>query len=123
MTTQQVAEKLVAYCRKGEFNRAYEELYHSDVVSIEPDGAAQKEARGIEAVLKKSAAFEEMAETVHGNEVSDPVIAENFFSVSMRMNVTFKGAPGPVVMEEICTYGVKNGKIIFEQFFFTPEES
>lgn len=120
MTTQEVADKLVAHCRMGAFDAAYEELYHADIVSIEPDGAPEKEVKGIDAVLAKSKRFEAMTEAVHSNEVSDPVVADNFFSCSMKMNVTFKGAPGPIVMEEICLYQVQDGKIIKEEFFFTP---
>ncbi|MEM7382685.1 MAG: SnoaL-like domain-containing protein [Bacteroidota bacterium] len=37
----------------------------------------------------------------------------------MEMDVTFKGAPR-TKMSEICLYKVENGKIVWEEFFFTP---
>ena len=37
-TTQEVADRLVTLCRKGEFENAIKELYAPDVVSIEPEG-------------------------------------------------------------------------------------
>lgn len=122
MSTQEVASKLVAYCRQGQHEQAMSELYSKDIVSIEPDGTPVKEIRGIEGVIQKSKQFGEMVETMHGMEVSDPCVADNFFSCSMKMDVTYKGAPR-MVMEEICLYKVDDGKIIQEEFFYTPMPS
>ncbi|MFD2726758.1 SnoaL-like domain-containing protein [Hyunsoonleella rubra] len=119
MTTKEVAEKLVNYCRQGLYAEAVQELYSPNIVSIEPDGAPVKVCEGIEAVIAKGQQFQEMTEEVHGNEVSDPVVADKFFSCRMKMDVTFKGAPR-MTMEEICLYQVENGKIVHEEFFFTP---
>ncbi|MGI9531219.1 SnoaL-like domain-containing protein [Lutimonas sp.] len=122
MSTQEVASKLVAYCRQGQHEEAMKDLYSKDIVSIEPKGAPVEEIRGIEAVIQKSKQFGEMVETMHGMEVSDPCVAENFFSCSMKMDVTYKGAPR-MTMEEICLYQVSDGKIIREEFFYTPMPS
>ncbi len=119
MTTKEVADKLVGYCRQGQFDTAVSELYAQDIVSIEPDGAPMKEARGLEQVIAKGQQFMESVEEFHSNVVSDPVVADNFFSCSMKMDVTFKGM-GRTTMEEVCLYKVKDGKISEEQFFFTP---
>ncbi len=119
MTTQEVANKLVEYCRKGDFEGAMKELYSPNIVSREPAGAPMEVAEGIEAVIAKGEQFAEMTEEIHSMEVSDPVVAENFFSCSMKMDMTMKGM-GRNVMEEVCVYNVKDGKIVGEQFFFTP---
>jgi hypothetical protein len=119
MTTSDVARKLVEFCRHGQFENALKELYSPDIVSVEPDGAPVKEVRGLEGVIQKGQNFNSMVEAFHGMEVSDPVVADQFFSCSMKMDVTFKGAPR-TTMEEICLYQVDNGKIIREEFFFTP---
>jgi len=119
MTTKEVAEKLVSYCRQGDFESAYKELYSPQIESIEPDGSPTPLAKGMEAVMKKSNEFEQMVEKMYGNEVSDPVVAENYFCCSMVMDVEFKGM-GRTKMEELCVYEVKDGKIIREQFFYTP---
>ncbi len=119
MSTKDVATKLVEYCRQGQFEAAMKDLYSNDIVSVEPDGAPVKEVKGIEDVIKKGEEFNNMVEEFHGMEVSDPVVADNFFSCSMKMDVTFKGAPRST-MEEICLYQVKDGKIVREEFFFTP---
>jgi len=118
-STQEVADVLVAACRKGDFETPIKELYDQNIVSIESEGAPVREIRGLEGVIEKGKKFAEMLEEMHGIEVSDPVVAENFFAVSMKMDVTFKGGPR-TSMDEICVYNVKDGKIIREEFFFTP---
>ena len=119
MTTTEVANKLVGFCRQGQFEEAMKELYSNDIVSIEPDGAPVKEVRGMEGVAQKAQHFNDMVEAFHVMEVSDPVVADHYFSCSMKMDVTFKGAPR-TSMEEICLYKVNDGKIVREEFFFTP---
>lgn len=119
MNTNEVANRLVELCRQGQFETAVKELYSENIVSIEPDGAPVKEIVGLEGVIQKGQNFNEMVEEFHGIEVSDPVVADSFFSCSMKMDVTFKGAPRSS-MEEVCLYKVDNGKIVREEFFFTP---
>ena len=36
MNTEEVATKLVEFCRKGEWMKAIDELYGKDIVSVEP---------------------------------------------------------------------------------------
>ena len=120
MNTQQVANRLVELCRRGEFTKAQDELYAQDAMSIEPEGApggALGNARGMDAIREKGKAFEQSYETVHGITVSDPLVAGEFFSIVMGMDATWKQG-GRYAMEEICVYRVRNGKIVLEQFFY-----
>ena len=119
MTTQEVADKLVGYCRTGQFENAMKELYGANIVSIEPKGAPMERVEGFEEVIKKAVFFNNLVEEYHGNEVSDPIVADNFFSCRMKMDATFKQG-GRQSMEEICLYKVENGKITHEEFFYTP---
>ena len=119
MTTQEVADKLVGYCRQGQFDKAMQELYGKRIVSIEPKGAPMENVEGYEAVMQKAEYFNNMVAEFHGNEVSDPLVADNFFSCRMKMDATFKEG-GRQAMEEICLYQVENGKIVKEEFFYTP---
>jgi hypothetical protein len=119
MSTNEVAQKLIGYCRQGKFEEAVKDLYANDVVSIEPDGAPDREVKGLEGVIAKGQQFLEMVEEFHGMEVSDPIVADKYFSCSMKMDLTFKGAPRNT-MEEVCLYHVENGKIVREEFFYTP---
>ncbi|MEL6589043.1 MAG: nuclear transport factor 2 family protein [Bacteroidota bacterium] len=117
MNTQEVANKLVALCRENKNIEAVNTLYADNIVSLEPAGAPAERVEGLEAVRAKTAQFYEMVEAVHGGSVSDPIVAGKHFSVSMGMDVTFKGQ-GRVNINEICVYEVENGKIVKEQFFF-----
>jgi len=117
MTTKEVADRLIAFCRQGNIQDAQKELYGADIESIEPAHAPIKSARGIEAVTKKGMAFADMIEARHGGSVSEPIVEGNYFTIGWRMDVTMKGM-GRMSLEEICVYHVKEGKIVREEFFF-----
>ena len=120
MNTEQVAQRLVELCRRGEYDQAQAELYAEDAVSIEPEGLppeALGNAHGMDAIREKGRKFAESIEAMHGTSCSDPVIAGDWFSVSMGMDVTMKGM-GRIDMNEICVYKVRDGKIVHEQFFY-----
>lgn len=120
MNTEQVAKRLVELCREGKYEEAQKELYAQDAVSIEmpdlPSGALGN-AKGLSAIREKGRKFGEMLEAVHGNKVSDPLVAGNWFSVAAEMDATMKGR-GRVQMREICVYHVRDGKVDHEQFFY-----
>ncbi|BDS09497.1 nuclear transport factor 2 family protein [Aureispira anguillae] len=122
MTTQEVANRLVELCREGNYDQAIKELYAPDIVSVEPEGTPNRIVKGLEAIAKKGEQFQSMLEKVNSNVVSDPVVAENFFSCAMLLNVNMKGVPVPVDMHEICVYTVNNGKVVREEFFHTPQK-
>ena len=117
MTTQEIANRLVALCSQGQNAQAYKELFATDAVAIEPEIYPNRETKGLDALLGKMEGFRQMLETYHGGSISEPIVAGNFFSVQMSMDVTFKGQPRRTE-EEICVYEVKDGKIVKEQFFF-----
>lgn len=118
MTTQEVANKLVEYCRESKTELAYQELYSPNIISIEPAGAQMEKAEGMEAVLQKGQIWEGMIQEYHSTTVGDPIVVGNHFSLPMSMEVTYKGALSPSIMEEICVYEVKDGRIVKEQFFY-----
>lgn len=117
MTTQEVANRLVMLCRQGQIEQAQHELYADDAISIEPETAPMREAKGKEAIAEKGKMFQSMVEEFHGSEISEPIVAGNNFAITWSMDVTMKDR-GRSNMEEICLYKVKDGKIVSEQFFF-----
>ena len=119
MKTEEIAAKLVAYCRKGEWEAAQKELYANDAVSTEPAATPvfAKEVNGLEAIIAKGHTFNSMVEAYHSITMSDPLIAGDVFACVLTMDLTMKG-PGRITMSEICVYRVKDGKIISEQFFY-----
>ena len=123
MTTKEIANRLVALCRENKYEQAQKELYAQDAVSIEPENSpGMSTVKGLDKIVEKGNQFQAMIEEFHGQELSDPVIAGNYFSISLIMDVTFKEM-GRMPMEEIATYKVENGKIVSEQFFYDSEPS
>ena len=49
--------------------------------------------------------------------ISDPIIADNFFSITMKMNCKMVGMPAAMPMDEVCVYHELDGKIVNEYFF------
>lgn len=119
MTTQQVAETLVNLCREGKFHEAVNTLYADDIVSME--AAAQpgqsREAKGLEAVKAKGDWWAANHE-VHTATVDAPLVAGSHFSTTFKLDITFKPANRRFVMEEIAVYKVKDGKVVYEEFFY-----
>ncbi|MGV6828823.1 MAG: SnoaL-like domain-containing protein [Flavobacteriales bacterium] len=116
METREIANKLVEWCNKGDYDSCYRELYSNDIISIEP-GGENPIANGMEEVAKKGAWWKENFE-VHSSTVSKPTIADNWFSVSFDMETTHKPSGMRSRTSEIAVYEVKNGKIVKEQFFY-----
>lgn len=124
MSTHQIAQRLVELCRAGRYEQAQSELYAADAVSIEGDSRqadAPGYASGLDAIREKGRKWEESIVEVHGGSVSDPVVADGWFSVAMAIDATYKDM-GRVAMKEICVYRVRDGKIVHEQFFYDTGE-
>lgn len=121
MTTQEVATRLVALCREGKNEQAVKELYAPEIVSVEPEGMPNRIVKGLAGIAEKGVKFQSMLEKVNTSVISDPIVAENFFSCTMLMNVQLKGVPVAIDMDEVCVYTVNNGKIVREEFFYTPQ--
>jgi len=124
MTTAEIANRLIELVRAWEFEKVYAELYSPDVISIESSPHSPN-VMGFDGLKKKSEAWNEMLEELHGIQVSEPIVAADFFSVKYIMDITYKGAPR-VTEDEIAIYQVKEGKIIMEKYYYaipeTPEQ-
>ncbi len=117
MTTQEVADRLIELCRKGQVLEAQQELFADDVKSHEPAHSPTPPAIGKEAVLAKGKHFASMIEERHSGAFEDPIVGGNHFSFVCKLDATLKGM-GRVVWNEICVYEVKDGKVVSEQFFY-----
>ncbi|MCW3463901.1 nuclear transport factor 2 family protein [Chitinophaga nivalis] len=118
MSVEKIAVRLAELCRQGKYETAQRELYAEEVVSIEPypTAAFEKVTKGLAAIIEKGHKFESMVAAIHDTTVSTPLIAGNSIAFKLTMDITMKGQPRQV-MEEICVYEVKDGKIVAEQFF------
>jgi|SRR5579862_1753515 ketosteroid isomerase-like protein len=120
MTTQEVADKLVKLCSAGQFHEATEALYSPDIVSMEagaPPGQS-RESKGIAAVKAKGEWWMANHE-VHSSKVEGPLVAGSHFTVSFKMDVTFKPQNKRFTLEEVAVYKVADGKIVYEEFFYS----
>ena len=118
-TVKEIAEDLVAMCKRGEFDASGEKYWAEDVVSIEagaPEGMdpvsrGKSEARG-------KGEWWANAHEVHGVEVEGPWINGDRFVVRFKMDVTQKESGQRFTMDEHALYTIKDGKIAEEAFFY-----
>jgi len=122
MNTKEIADKLVQYCRTGEFDKCYAELYSPKIVSLEMPGTPFPEkVEGFEGIKQKGEAWQSMMEEFHGAEISEPIVAGDHFAIKMVMDITQKGEARKKD-EELCMYRVEDGKIVSEQFFYATAQ-
>ena len=91
MTTQEIADKLVAYCRAGDYQGAYDELYSDDIISVEPEGSPGGTVQGKAAIAEKGKAWHDMIETMVSGYCNDPIVADNYIALTMGFEAVFKG--------------------------------
>ena|SRR5580658_6804860 len=120
MTTQEVADQLVKFCTEGKFQEAVAALYAPDVVSMEagaPPGGS-RESKGLAAVIAKNEWWGANHE-VHSTIVKGPLVAGSFFAVTYKLDVTFKPQSRRFTLEEVAIYKVVDGKVVYEEFFYS----
>ena len=117
MNTEEVATKLVEFCRKGEWMKAIDELYGKDIVSVEAYAMENMpaEMRGIDQVRGKTDWWEKNME-VHSAKVGGPFVARDTFVVQFDVDVTDKASKKRMQMSEAGIYTVKDGKVSREEF-------
>ena len=74
-------------------------------------------ATGLDAIKKKGKKFQGMIEEIHGGFTNEPKVFGNHVFMEMGMDVTMKSM-GRVDMKEMCSYEVKDGKIVSERFYY-----
>ena len=117
MSTEEVAKKLVEYCRKGEWMKAIDDLYAKDIMSVEAQAMENMpaEMRGIDQVRGKTEWWEKQME-VHSAKVTGPFVARDTFVVQFDVDVTDKASKKRMQMSEVGIYTVKDGKVAREEF-------
>lgn len=116
MTTQEIAQRLVELCRKGDYETAYTELYSKDIVSHEMSEYMSGTLTGLDAVMEKAKKWGENIVTMHSTYTNDAVVAPGSFACVMGFDADFK-TEGRMKGDELAVYKVKDGKIVEEWFF------
>jgi len=119
MTTQQIADRFYELASHGKEAEIHTELYSDDIVSIEMPGAGLERCEGKEELKKKLDWWEENFE-LHSGSNSEPLVADDCFAVRWEMDVTHKPSGMRSTSSEIGVYRVADGKIVHEQYFYSP---
>ena len=120
MTTQEVADTLVKLCSEGKFQDATDALFSNDIVSMEagaPPGQS-RESKGLDAVKAKGEWWVANHE-VHPVKVEGAAGSRVAFFCGFKLDVTFKPESKRFTMEEVAVYKVADGKIVYEEFFYS----
>jgi len=118
MTTREVAQQLVEFCKQGKALEA-RSLYSKDVVSVEARVMqnGSRETIGLDGVLAK-AHWSKANNEVHSEKIEGPLVAGSHFCVHFTYDVTFRPTGVRNTLDELGVYEVKDGKIVREEFFY-----
>jgi len=117
MSTQDIANDLVALCKAGKFSEAGEKYWADDVLSVEAMPGDMEQMRGKEAARGKGEWWAD-AHEIHSSEVEGPYVNGDQFVVRFKMDLTQTASGERIKMDEVGLYTVKNGKIAEERFFY-----
>jgi ketosteroid isomerase-like protein len=116
MSTQDIANDLVALCKAGDFSTPGEKYWADDVVSVEAMTGDMAEVRG-KANVRGKGEWWNNAHEVNSSEVEGPYVNGDQFIVRFKMDVTVKESGQRVSMDEMALYTLKDGMIVEERFF------
>lgn len=119
MTLIEVANELVAGCRKGRERENLRRLYAEDAVSVEgADMGGGRETHGIAGIEGKHDWWDGAHDT-HGGTVTGPFThGDDRFAVVFEVDATARDTGLRFQMREVAVYHVADGKIVREEFFY-----
>ncbi len=117
-STQEVANRFYELAQQGQYDLIQSELFSDTAISIEPEDSDFESVQGLVKIQEKAKTWQQKVEQMHDGFCSQPLVAGNYFTVAMGMDVTVK-EQGRMKMDEIAVYEVEEGKITSEQFFYT----
>ncbi len=117
MTIDEIAENFVNWRNNDNATTLRAELYSPDIESIEEGNTTEiGHVKGMEGLKKKGQGLSRDFE-VHSIKASDPVVADNWFSVKFAIDTTDKRSGERSTLSEIGVYKVEDGKIVKEHYF------
>ncbi|HEY6975707.1 MAG TPA: nuclear transport factor 2 family protein [Chitinophagaceae bacterium] len=117
MKIDEIASHFVNWRNTNDAGRLREELYSPDIESIEEGNTSEiGRVKGMEGLKKKGQGLSRDFE-VHSIKASDPVVADNWFSVKFEIDTTDKRSDERSTLSEIGVYKVEDGKIVKEHYF------
>jgi ketosteroid isomerase-like protein len=116
MITQEIANRLVELCQKGEYETCYAELYSPDIISHEDKSFGGETTVGIPAIKEKGKKWHDAILEMHSGFTNSAIVAGNSFACTMGFDASMKDG-SRMNMAEVAVYKVANGKIVEEWFF------
>jgi SnoaL-like domain len=118
MTTLDIANKLVEFCRQGKTEEA-KVLYSPDAISVEPGAppGMDREAKGLAALKAKGQWWRDNHE-IHSATITGPWPHDNRFIVGFQYDVTHKPSGKRMKMDEVGLFTIQGDKIVREEFFY-----
>ncbi|MEM7486088.1 MAG: SnoaL-like domain-containing protein [Bacteroidota bacterium] len=117
MSVSEIAHRLIALLREKKFIEAQIELYHEDIISIEPEKHPFPKTVGKNKLIEKERKFLQSIAEWHEFEVSEPLVAKNHFSLRMLTRISLMEGE-TLEIDEIILYEVEHNKIISEKYFY-----
>jgi hypothetical protein len=117
LTTSAVARRLVELCRQNLFVQAQHELMADHCVQHEPARASNTSAGSKAEIIAKEEALQSAVLEMHHIDISEPLVAGPFFSITLRIDLTLRDR-GRLTLAEIGVYEVRDGLIVSETFFY-----
>lgn len=119
MTNQEIANRLHSLVKAGDYFTAYDELFSTNVVAIEPQLSEMglAEVKGLEAVKEKVATLGQGIEELISREMSAPIVTDSHIAFTNTVKARLKDGH-EFNLSEICLYKVADGKIISEEFIY-----
>lgn len=119
MTNKEIANRLHQLVKAGDYFTAYDELFDTNAVAIEPQlaemGLAQ--VQGIDKVKEKVGTLGEGIEELISRQMSAPITTDTHIAFTNVVKAKMKNGQN-FHLNEICLYEVKEGKIISESFIY-----
>ena len=117
MKIDDIASNFVQWRNDNDAMRLRMELYSPDIESTEEGNMTEiGRVKGMEGLKKKGQGLSQYFE-VHDIKASDPVVADNWFSVKFEIDTTDKISGNRSILSEIGVYNVQDGKIVKEHYF------
>ena len=117
MSYKDKAQNIYDMVGQGQLLEAFEKYYADNVVMVEATG---ERTSGKAANREREVKFLESVEAFHGSGVY-AVTSDEDAGVSMVeawMELTFKGAPGPMKMEQVAVQKWEGDQIVHERFYY-----
>jgi hypothetical protein len=117
MTIDEIAHNFVHWRNTNNAATLRAELYSPEIESIEEGNTSEiGRVKGMEGLKKKGQGLSRDFE-VHNIKASEPVVADNWFSVKFEIDTTDKRSGQRSKLSEIGVYKVEDDKIVKEHYF------